>query len=259
MRILFIGDIVGRSGRKIVKEVLPDLRKNTDIDIVIGSADNLAHGRGATEGTIIEMMDSGIDYFTGGDHIFHYKEFEEEIEDLPVLRPANYPGDVPGEGYSVIDLGSKGSLLLINLMGRTSFGGPLTYLDDPFKKADEILEEFSEKDDLIRLVDFHAEATSEKNAFGFYLDGRVDAVLGTHTHIPTCDERILPAGTMFVTDVGMTGNIDSVLGVKKEIIIKLFLTARLQKFEWENTGTKALRSVLLDVDSNQIKRLDFEK
>jgi len=123
--------------------------------------------------------------------------------------------------------------------------------------VDEILEEFSSFDTLVSLVDFHAEATSEKNALGFYLDGRVTGVVGTHTHIPTCDVRVLPAGTMFVTDVGMTGNIDSVLGVKSNIILNLFLTARSQKFEWEDTGAKAFRSVLLDTDSNQIKRLDF--
>ena len=259
MKILFIGDIVGSPGRTIVKEILPDLRQEEEIDVVIASADNLAGGRGATKGTVDEMRDAGVDFFTGGDHIFHHKDFEEDIEDLPVLRAANYPGDVPGKGYELIDLGEKGNLLLISLLGRTSFGGPQMYLDDPFRKVDEILEEFSKKENLISLVDFHAEATSEKNALGFYLDGKVDAVVGTHTHIPTCDNRILPLGTMFVTDVGMTGNIDSVLGVKKDIIVEFFLTARFQKFEWEKTGAKAFRSVLLDIHSNQIKRLDFEK
>ncbi len=259
MKILFIGDVVGRAGRETVAEVLPALREEHELDIVISSADNLAGGRGATKGTINEMRDAGVDFFTGGDHIFHYKDFEEDIEDLPVLRAANYPGDVPGKGYAVIDLGEKGSLLLISLLGRTSFGGPLTYLDDPFRTADEILKEFSEKDDLVTLVDFHAEATSEKNALAFYLDGRVDAVVGTHTHIPTCDTRVLPLGTMYVTDVGMTGNIDTVLGVDEEIIIKLFLSARFQKFDWPSTGTKAFRSVLLDIQSNQIKRLDILK
>ncbi|MBD3366135.1 metallophosphoesterase [candidate division WWE3 bacterium] len=259
MRILFIGDLVGRPGRSIVKDLLPQIRKDEDVDLVIASADNLAGGRGATRGTINETRDAGVDFFTGGDHIFHHREFEQDIEDLPIVRPANYPGDAPGVGYAVIDLGSKGSVLLINLMGRTAFGGPQAYLEDPFTRAAEILEEFSSEEDLIRLVDFHAEATSEKKALGFYLDGRVDGVFGTHTHVPTCDARILPLGTAYVTDVGMSGNIESVLGVKKDIIIELFLTARLQKFEWENTGTKAFRSVLLNTDSNHIKRLDFEK
>lgn len=259
MRIYFIGDIVSSPGRSIVKEMLPDLRKEKEIDIVIASADNLAGGRGATRGTVEEMRDAGVDFFTGGDHIFHYSQFEEDIEVLPVLRAANYPEGAPGKGYDVIDLGEKGSLLVISLLGRTSFGNKTAYLDDPFRKADEILDEFSEREDIISFIDFHAEATSEKNALGFYLDGRVNVVVGTHTHIPTCDARELPLGTMYVTDVGMTGNIDSVLGVKKEIIQDLFLTGRPQKFEWQKTGTKALRGVLLDTDSNRIKRLDFEK
>jgi len=257
VRILFIGDIVGRPGRALVGDLLPNLRKSEDIDVVLASADNLAHGRGATRATIEEVLSYGVDLFTGGDHIFHHKGFEEDIEGLPVLRAANYPGDTPGKGYTVLDLGEKGSLLVISLLGRTSFGGPSVYLDDPFRTVDEILLEFSSFDNLVSLVDFHAEATSEKNALGFYLDGRVTGVVGSHTHIPTCDVRVLPSGTMFVTDIGMTGSIDSVLGVRSDIILNLFLTARSQKFEWEDTGTKAFRSVLLDTDSNKIKRLDF--
>ena len=257
MRILFIGDIVGRPGRALVGDLLPNLRKSEDIDVVLASADNLAHGRGATKNTVGEVLSYGVDLFTGGDHIFHHKGFEEDIEGLPVLRAANYPGDTPGRGYTVLDLGEKGSLLVVSLLGRTSFGGPSVYLDDPFRVADEILEEFSSFDSLVSVIDFHAEATSEKNALGFYLDGRVTGVVGTHTHIPTCDVRVFPSGTMFVTDVGMTGSIDSVLGVRSDIILNLFLTARSQKFEWEDTGTKAFRSVLLDTDSNKIKRLDF--
>jgi len=259
MRILFVGDIVGKPGRTLVKDLLPDLRKSENVDIVLANADNLAHGRGATKDTVNELLGYGVDFFTGGDHIFHHKDFENDIEDLPVLRAANYPGDVPGNGYKVLDLGEKGSILVISLLGRVSFGGSSVYLNDPFRTANSILEEFSSEKRLIKFIDFHAEATSEKNALGFYLDGRVDGVVGTHTHIPTCDTRVLPLGTMFVTDVGMTGNIDSVLGVKSENILDLFLTARSQKFEWEDTGAKAFRSVLLDTDSNQIKRLDFEK
>ena len=257
MNILFIGDIVGKPGRSIAKELLPQIRAENNVDLVIGCADNLAHGRGATLETIIEMRDAGVDFFTGGDHIFHNEGFKEDIDDLPIVRPANYPGDAPGKGHELIDLGEKGVVLLINLMGRTSFGGQAAYLNDPFRTADQILGEYSGRRDLFSLIDFHAEATSEKNALGFYLDGRVGAVLGTHTHIPTCDTRILPKGTMFVTDVGMTGNIDSVLGVESDIIINLYLQGMNQKFEWGNTGTKAFRSVLLKTESNQIQRLDF--
>lgn len=259
MRILFIGDVVSKPGRSLITEFLPDIRKEHSVDIVGANADNLAGGRGATEATIREMMESGVDFFTGGDHIFHHKEFEESIEDLPVVRAANYPADAPGRGYSVFDLGEKGSLLVISLLGRTSFGGTSSYLEDPFRTASGILDKFVQEDNLFSLVDFHAEATSERNALGFYLDGKATAVVGTHTHIPTCDARVLSAGTMYISDVGMTGNIDSVLGVQTDIIINLFLTAQPQRFKWANTGTKAFRSVLLDTDTNQIKRLDFEK
>lgn len=257
MKLLFIGDIVGRPGRAKVKEILPGLRKDLGIDVVVACSDNLAHGRGATAETIREMMNTGVDFFTGGDHIFHNPEFAGEIEDLPIVRPANFPGEAPGYGYKIFNLGKLGRLLLINLQGKTSFGNLGYQLENPFTVADNILCEFPKEKDFFSLVDFHADATSEKNALAFYLDGRVTAVLGTHTHIPTCDPRILPKGTMFVTDVGMTGNIDSVLGVKTDIIINSFLTALPQKFEWENTGTTAFRSVLLDSASGTIKRLDF--
>ena len=256
MKLLFIGDIVGRPGREKIKSVLPGLIKEHQIDVVVGCADNLSHGRGATPETVQEMMDAGINFFTGGDHVFHNKNFEDEIDSLPVLRAANYPGEAPGKGHELFDLGNKGYLLLINLLGRTAFGKSNSYLEDPFTTADKILSEFSGEKNVFSLIDFHAEATSEKNALGFYLDGRVDAIVGTHTHIPTCDTRTLPQGTMFVTDVGMTGNIDSVLGVKADIIINSFLTARSQKFDWEKTGATAFRSVLLDSVTKTITRLD---
>jgi hypothetical protein len=256
MKILFIGDIVGSPGRETVKKILPNLKREHQIDVVIGCADNLSHGRGATLETVHEMMDAGIDFFTGGDHIFHNKTFEIDIDSVPVLRAANYPGESPGKGHYLFDLGSKGYLLLINLLGRTSFNKNASYLDDPFTTADKILAEYSDRKNIFSLVDFHAEATSEKNALGFYLDGRVDAIVGTHTHIPTCDTRTLSQGTMFITDVGMTGNIDSVLGVEADIIINSFLTARPQKFDWEKTGATAFRSVLLDSVNKTITRLD---
>ncbi|HDQ88821.1 MAG TPA: YmdB family metallophosphoesterase [candidate division WWE3 bacterium] len=256
MRVLFIGDIVASPGRKKVKEVLPGFIKDHSIDVVVGCADNLSHGRGAKATQIAEMMEAGINFFTGGDHIFHNREFEQEIEDLPVIRAGNYPGEAPGKGYELFDLGDKGYLLLINLLGRTSFNKSASYLEDPFTTTDRILDEFKDKQNVFKLVDFHAEATSEKNALAFYLDGRVDAVVGTHTHVPTCDNRTLPGGTMFVTDVGMTGNIDSILGVKVDIIVNSFLTARPQKFDWEKTGATAFRSVILDSVTKTITRLD---
>lgn len=253
MKILFIGDIVAAPGREIVKKVLPEIKKKHSVDLVLANAENITHGRGATEEVIWDMNSCGIDYFTGGDHIFWHKGFDEVIDALPVIRPANYPGNVPGEGHTLIDLGKQGTVLLVNLMGRTFLN---ERLDNPFTVADEILEIYKNSNITATIVDFHAEATSEKYALGSYLDGRVDAVLGTHTHVPTCDNMVLPHGTMFISDVGMTGIVDAVLGVKKDIIIDLYLTARNQKFEWEDTGRKAFRSVILDMGNKTIERID---
>lgn len=256
MKILFIGDIVAEPGRKAVKAVLPNLIKEHGIDLVLANAENLAHGRGVTAETIQEMQMVGVSYFTSGDHLFWQKGSEDIIDTLPIIRPANYPAKTPGIGYKLLDCGKNGSLLLINLMGRTSFGGANTYLDDPFTKVDSIIEMHRQAATKFVIVDFHAEATSEKLAMGFYLDGRVTAVVGTHTHVPTCDNMLLPKGTLYVSDIGMTGNIDSILGVKKEIIIEQFLSARNQKFDWETAGRKAFRSVLLDTENRTITRLD---
>jgi 2',3'-cyclic-nucleotide 2'-phosphodiesterase len=254
MRILFIGEIVAKPGRKAVKEVLPKITKEIKPDLVIANVENLAHGRGITESTLEEIKASGVDFFTGGDHIFWNKGTENIIDNLPLIRPANYPEGIPGKGHEIIDTGKNGNVLIINLMGRTSFTNSL--LDDPFRKVDSILEEHKNKDISATIVDFHAEATSEKYALGFYLDGRVDAVVGSHTHVPTCDNRVLPNGTLYVTDVGMTGNIDSVLGVKKEIVQKLYLTGLNQKFEWETYGKIAFRSVIIDTLKKTIERSD---
>lgn len=253
MRILFIGDIVARPGREAVAEILPSLVKKEKIDMVIANAENIAHGRGASESTLRELMDVGIDYFTGGDHIFWQKGFEDEIHHFPLLRPANLPGEHPGEGYVVIDTGKTGSVLLINIMGRVFLN---ERLDDPFRKADEILQKYEHENIVYRIIDFHAECSSEKYALAFYLDGRVDAIVGTHTHVPTCDQMALPRGTLFVSDVGMTGIIDSVLGVEKDVIIKYYLSGMNQKFIWETTGRKAFRGVILDTDRKSIERYD---
>ncbi len=254
MKILFIGDIVASPGRTMVKELLPDLIKKHKVDLTLANAENLAHGRGATRGTIEEMMSVGVDYFTSGDHIFWQKGFEDDIEDLPVIRPANFPPGHPGEGHAVIDVGKHGKVLLINLLGRVFLN---ERVDDPFRTADEILLQYKHEDITFSLVDFHAEASSEKYALGFYLDGRVGAVVGTHTHVPTCDGMVLPKKTLFLSDIGMTGVVDSVLGVEKEIIIKYYLSGQNQKFEWENAGRKAFRGVLLDTQKSSIERLDF--
>ena len=256
MKILFVGEIVAKPGREIVQKFLPEIIKEHKPDAVFANCENLSGGRGITEEKIEQMKMVGIDYFTSGEHIFHERGTTDFIENVPVLRPANYPKGTPGSGYKIIDLGRKGKVLLVNLMGITSFGGKNSFLDNPFVRIDEILEETKNENIDAKIVDFHAEATSEKYSMGFYLDGRVDAVLGTHTHVPTCDNMVLPKGTLYITDIGMCGAIDSSLGVKADITIKMFLTAMNQHFEWESAGRKAFRSVLLDLQAKTIVRID---
>lgn len=256
MKILYVGEIVAKPGREIVQKFLPEIIKEHKPDMVFANCENLSGGRGITEEKIEQMRMAGIDYFTSGEHVFQEKGTEDFINNLPVLRPANYPEGTIGEGYKIIDSGKNGKVLLINLMGLTSFGGKNAFLDNPFSKIDEILEKTIDEKVDAKIVDFHAEATSEKYSMGFYLDGRVDAVIGTHTHVPTCDNMVLPKGTLYLTDVGMCGAVDSSLGVKVDITIKMFLTAMSQRFEWENAGRKAFRSVLLNLQSKKIVRID---
>jgi len=256
MKILFVGEIVAKPGREIVQKFLPEIIKENKVDLVLANCENLSGGRGITEEKIEQMRLAGIDYFTSGEHVFREKGTEDILDKVPVIRPANYPDGTPGDGYRIIDIGRNGKLLLINLMGLTSFGNTNAYLDNPFTKVDQILEETKDEKVDITVVDFHADATSEKYSMGFYLDGRVDAVIGTHTHVPTCDNMALPKGTLYVSDVGMCGAIDSSLGVKADITIKMFLTAMNQRFEWESAGRKAFRSVLLDTEAKTIARID---
>ncbi len=234
---------------------MPNLRKVDNVDLAIGNVENLAGGRGVTRETVEEVLSSGLDYCTSGDHIFAISTFRNEIESLPVLRPANYPSDVPGKGFAVLDLGSQ-KVLLINLLG-LSVGEE--NINCPFRTADEIISQHRKNVSAI-IVDFHAENTSERRALGFYLDGRVSAVLGTHSHIPTADAQILPQGSAYVSDVGMCGPRDSVLGVKKEIIIERFKYPYYQRFEWVKKGPAKLNSVLVKIGKNglaeSIKRVD---
>lgn len=256
MKILFVGEIVAKPGREVVAKFLPEIIKEHKPDLVFSNVENLSGGRGITEEKVEEMRLVGIDYFTSGEHIFWTKGTEEFIDRIPVLRPANYPEGTPGEGYHVVDAGKNGQVLLINLMGMTSYSGKNAFLDNPFSKIDEILEKTKDQKFAAKIIDFHAEATSEKYSMGFYVDSRVDAVIGTHTHVPTCDNFVLPKGTLYVSDVGMCGAIDSSLGVKADITIKMFLTAMNQRFEWESAGRKAFRSVLLDLEARSIIRID---
>jgi len=216
IKILFIGDIVGRPGRRTVREVLPVLKDEESLDFVIANGENLAAGKGMTYDTYQEMIDAGVDYFTSGNHIWNNKEIIEHLDDerVKIIRPINYPEGSPGRGVGRV----SDEVVVINAQGRVFMKDDV---DDPFTT---ILNVVTKNKDKIILVDIHAEATSEKVALGYYLDGKVSAVLGTHTHVQTSDEKILEKGTGYITDVGMTGPEDSVLGVKKDIIIEKFLT-----------------------------------
>jgi len=242
IKILFIGDIVGRPGRNACKKLISGIVKEHAVDFVVANGENLAAGNGMTFATYEEMIDAGIDYFTSGNHIWDNKNIIEYLDDSTthVLRPANYPQEVPGRGVAIIEKNNK-KLLLINVQGRIFVPANL---DDPFTLTKKIAEE---NPDLPILVDFHAEATSEKIAFARYLDGNVAAIVGTHTHVQTADETIFPAGSGYITDVGMVGPIDSVLGVEKEIIIERFLT-QLPVLHKVASGEVNFSGVLIEID-----------
>ncbi len=232
MRFLCIGDIIGRTGRKALKTFLPDIIEKEKIDFIVANGENAAGGFGLTKKVFDELKTLGIDVITSGNHIFDKKEIFSFIDkEETLLRPANYPPSVPGKGYGIYKKGNK-NIAVINLMGRALMGIPL---DCPFRKFDEIYGEIKDKADYI-IVDFHAEATSEKNAFGFYVDGRADIVFGTHSHVATADEMILPKGTAYITDVGLTGAKYSVIGMKIDEPIKKFLTGMPVKYEVSKEG-----------------------
>jgi len=228
MKILFFGDIVGQPGRQAIKKILPQWQKKYQPDFIIANGENSAHGSGITEKCLNEILKAGIDFVTLGDHTWKQKGVNALLNDkeTPLIRPANFPPNLPGQGYHLIELRTK-KILVINLIGRVFMH---ENYDCPFRTADEILEAQAEEADII-IVDWHAEATSEKVCMGWYLDGRVSAVLGTHTHIPTADARILPKGTAYISDVGMVGVRDSSLGRDKDAAIKMALTQIKQRLE----------------------------
>jgi len=246
LKVLFIGDINGRIGRRAVARIVPKLKKKHDLDLVIANAENAAHGSGITERTIKELMKYGIDFFTTGDHAFKRNGKYEEYTNpkLPVLRPANMPPTAPGNGYKLLAVGSF-NILLINLIGRVYMSHNY---DCPFREIDNIFANFAKQNISAIIVDIHAEATSEKAAIKHYLDGKVSAVLGTHTHIMTADEEITKKGTAFITDVGMVGAADSCLGIDKKNIIKGFLTQIKQNHIIPEKGRAIFNSVILKID-----------
>ena len=249
MKILAIGDIIGKPGRNAVKKILPGLRSEHDIGLVIGNGENAAGGLGLTPSTAQELFDSGIDVITTGNHIWAYKEIIPYFDNEPdLLRPLNYPPMNPGRGYLL-----KKKALIVNLMGRVFMG----HCDCPFRAMDQLLAEFEHKSIPI-IVDFHAEATSEKVAMGKYLDGRVSAVLGTHTHVGTIDAHILPGGTAYVTDIGMVGPIDSVIGDDTDSVITRFLTQMHGRLS-VGKGKVNFDAILVEVDRKTGKAVDIRR
>jgi metallophosphoesterase (TIGR00282 family) len=253
MNILAIGDIIGKPGRQVINKYLPGIRKQHQVDMVIGNGENVAGGFGLTSSTARELLDDGIDILTSGNHIFAQKEIIPYLEtDMPVIRPLNYPAGVPGRGYWI-----SGKIMVVNLIGRTFMNN----YECPFRTMDRLLEELENKPPVI-FVDFHAEATSEKVALGRYLDGRVSAVLGTHTHVGTIDAEILAGGTAYVTDIGMTGPMDSIIGDDADAVIQRFLTQMPHRLS-VGKGRPVLNAILVGIDetsgkSTGIKRIQKE-
>ncbi len=257
LRVLLLGDICGRPGRDIVKEMLPVIRQEYNPDLVIANGENAAGGFGLTEKVAEELFGLGIDVLTSGNHIWDKKEIYPYLDLTPrLLRPANHPSGVPGHSIYYAQVGAR-EVAVINLIGRVFMGG----FDCPFRKIDQLLTETAAHTSTI-IVDFHGEATSEKQAFGWYVAGRVSVVAGTHTHVPTADERILPGGTAYVTDLGMCGSMDGILGMQREPIINKFLTQLPARFAVAK-GNRQLCGVITDIDitgkAQKIVRIYYEK
>lgn len=249
-----LGDVIGKPGRRAIRALLPGIRQEFAIDMVISNGENAAGGLGLTPDTANELFDSGVDVITSGNHIWSHKEIIPLLDgELPIIRPLNYPSGIPGRGYHI-----EGHVLVANLLGRTFIGS----FDCPFRAMDHLLEELGGDKPKVAIVDFHAEATSEKSAMGWFLDGRVSAVLGTHTHVGTADARILPGGTAFITDTGMVGPLDSVIGDDKDAVIQRFLTQLPHRIS-VGKGNVILNSVVVEIDettgrATNIKRIDRE-
>jgi len=254
LRLLFIGDIVGRPGRELVRQGLAPLVEYHSIDLVIANAENAAAGFGITREIGDQLLDWGVEVMTSGNHIWDKKEALDYIGAEPrLLRPANYPAGAPGKGSYLARTRSGATVGIVNVMGRVF----MLNIDDPFTVVKREIERLRERARII-FVDFHAEATSEKIAMGWHLDGLVTAVVGTHTHVQTADDRLLPKGTAYLTDVGMTGPHDSIIGVEIEAALGRFLTALPQKFETA-TGNPRLNAVIIEADEQTGRATDIER
>lgn len=257
LKVLFIGDIIAEIGRNAVKKILPSLKKKYAVDLVIANGEHLSDRVGIDIEAVHEMKGEGIDLFTTGNHVWKKKDFENHIgrSDVPVIRPANFKDDLPGKGWQKIPT-KIGEILIVNLLGSEGID---VRVENPFLAVDEIISGLKSPKPKAIIVDFHAEMSSEKVAMSHFLDGKVTAVLGTHTHVPTADGRVLPGGTAAISDVGMVGPRDSVLGVKSEIIIERFKTNLPQRFEIAE-GPCIFNAVLVTIDclgkATKIKRID---
>ena len=252
MNILFIGDIFGRPGRNTVKKLLKKCREEHGIQLVIANAENMHHGNGVTEDNLKEMQEAGVDFFTSGNHVWKDKSIIPFMDSkrMPMVRPANYPEGVPGRGWRIIEGSLKQRVLVINVMGRVFIP---QHLDCPFRTIDRILKENAHENLAAIFVDVHAEATSEKMALGHYLDGRVSAVIGTHTHVATADEYILAKGTAYQSDVGFVGPVDSVIGAEKTAIIDHFLTQLPMKIDVATGGPTVFNATKIEIDDKTRK------
>ncbi len=249
MLILMIGDIIGQPGRQAVYKFLPDLRQQYELGMIIANAENAAGGFGLTSVIARELTEAGIDVLTSGNHIWAQKEIIPYLDsELPILRPLNYPPGVPGRGYIITR-----QIMVVSLMGRTF----MRELDCPFRAMDKLVAEIEPKPPVI-IVDFHAEATSEKMAMGRYLDGRVSAVLGTHTHVGTIDAQILPQGTAYVTDIGMTGPMNSIIGDETESVIQRFLTGMPHRLS-VGKGKPIFNAIMVEVAEDSGRAINIER
>ncbi len=254
LRVLMIGDVVGKLGRQVLAQVVPELRRQHSLDLVIANGENAAGGKGLTPDTAQEILAAGVDVITSGNHIWQHREIYPLLDgDWPILRPLNYPEGAPGKG-----LWCRDGVAVLNLQGRVFMPHQI---DCPFRTADRALARLG--DARVVVVDIHAEATSEKVALAWYLDGRVSAVLGTHTHVPTADARLLPGGTAYVSDVGMTGARDSVIGVEVQPVVQHFLYQVPARLPAVDRGPAVLNAVLVEIDAASgralaIRRLDCE-
>lgn len=264
IKVLFFGDIMGKIGRKALKKIIPELKKKYSPDLIIANGENLAHGISATKKTINEVREAGVDFFTAGNHIWEKEEGQEILEsDKNFIRPANCPDKLAGHGWQIVKVGNY-KLLIICLLGRTYIEKEVDFpLTNPFTVADDIIKANAKEELNGIIVDFHAEATSDKVAMGWHLDGKVSAVLGTHTHVPTADAKIMPQGTAHVTDIGMVGGKETVIGVSKDNILNSFVNEVNWLHDIPEKGACLVNAVLVTIDpktklAKSIERIDEE-